>query len=626
MNLKFRHKILLSAGAVVVLAFALFTLYNDYLQRNTIRQNIESSVNQAGALTASSVQNWMSGRILVLENLAQNIAHQGANADFPGRVDQPPVTTNCQFTYVGQTNGVFTQRPDAKMPDGYDPRQRPWYTAAVAAGKPMLTPPYLAAVGGLVVTIAMPVKSNGELVGVVGGDLSLATLVDIINAVDFGGIGHAFLVDRDGQMIVSPDSDQAMKNLKDIYPGSNLQVAAGLHDVTLNGEQRIISFAPVSGLPSADWYIGLSIDKAKAYAPLSQFRTSAIIAMLIAVAAIAGLLSLLIPVLMRPLTTMGRAMQDIAQGEGDLTRRLTVENKDEFGELAGAFNQFVERIHASISEVASATRQVHDLSERVMSASNASIIGSEEQSLRTNSVAAAINELGAATQEIARNAADASQHASGASDQANDGRQVMQETISAMTALSQKISESCEQIETLNASTDDIGQILDVIKGISQQTNLLALNAAIEAARAGEAGRGFAVVADEVRNLAHRTQESAEEIHKMITTLQVGSREAVHNMNASQVSSEQSVQVANQAGERLTSVTLRIGEIDGMNQSVAAATEEQTAVVESLNLDITQINVLNQQGVANLNDTLKHCDDLARQAGRLKQLVDSFKI
>ncbi|MCS5516098.1 methyl-accepting chemotaxis protein [Pseudomonas qingdaonensis] len=626
MNLKFRHKILLSASAVVVLAFALFTLYNDYLQRNTIRQNIESSVNQAGALTASSVQNWMSGRILVLENLAQNIAHQGANADFPGLVDQPAFTSNFQFTCVGQTNGVFTQRPDAKMPDGYDPRQRPWYTAAVAAGKPMLTPPYLAAVGGLVVTIAMPVKSNGELVGVVGGDLSLATLVDIINAVDFGGIGHAFLVDRDGQMIVSPDSDQAMKNLKDIYPGSNLQVAAGLHDVTLNGEQRIISFAPVSGLPSADWYIGLSIDKAKAYAPLSQFRTSAIIAMLIAVAAIAGLLSLLIPVLMRPLTTMGRAMQDIAQGEGDLTRRLTVENKDEFGELAGAFNQFVERIHASISEVASATRQVHDLSERVMSASNASIIGSEEQSLRTNSVAAAINELGAATQEIARNAADASQHASGASDQANDGRQVMQETISAMTALSQKISESCEQIETLNASTDDIGQILDVIKGISQQTNLLALNAAIEAARAGEAGRGFAVVADEVRNLAHRTQESAEEIHKMITTLQVGSREAVHNMNASQVSSEQSVQVANQAGERLTSVTLRIGEIDGMNQSVAAATEEQTAVVESLNLDITQINVLNQQGVANLNDTLKHCDDLARQAGRLKQLVDSFKI
>ena len=626
MNLKFSHKILLAASGVVVLAFALFTLYNDYLQRNTINQNIESSVEQAGNLTASSVQNWLSGRILVLESLAQSVAHQGSQADLPGLVDQPAFTSNFQFTYVGQANGVFTQRPDAKRPEGYDPRERPWYKQAVSAGKTMLTPPYMAAVGGLIVTIAMPVKKDGQLLGVVGGDLSLDSLVKIINSVDSGGLGYAFLVSGDGQVIVSPDKDQVMKNLKDIYPSSNLKIEKGVQEVQLNGQERIISFTPVTGLPSADWYIGQSLDKQKAYAPLSKFRTSALIAMFIAVAVIALLLSLLIRVLMRPLTTMGRAMQDIAQGEGDLTRRLVIENKDEFGELASSFNQFVERIHASISEVSSATRQVHDLSQRVMASSNASIIGSDEQSARTNSVAAAINELGAATQEIARNAADASQHASGASEQADDGRKVVEQTIQAMTELSRKISLSCAQIETLNASTDNIGHILDVIKGISQQTNLLALNAAIEAARAGEAGRGFAVVADEVRNLAHRTQESAEEIHKMITSLQVGSREAVSTMNASQVSSEDSVEVANQAGARLISVTQRIEEIDGMNQSVAAATEEQTAVVESLNVDINQINLLNQQGVVNLNETLKDCDALSQQASRLKQLVDSFKI
>ncbi|WP_371919846.1 methyl-accepting chemotaxis protein [Pseudomonas sp. MYb185] len=251
---------------------------------------------------------------------------------------------------------------------------------------------------------------------------------------------------------------------------------------------------------------------------------------------------------------------------------------------------------------------------------------SDEQALRTNSVAAAINELGAAAQEIARNAAHASHQASDARQQADGGREVVEQNIQAMQQLSAKISDSCVRIEALSQKTVNINHILDVIRGISEQTNLLALNAAIEAARAGEAGRGFAVVADEVRNLAHRTQVSAAEIHQMIAELQVDAGDSVTAMTESQQESEHSVTIANHAGDRLVSVTGRIGEIDAMNQSVAAATEEQTNVIESLNVDITEINTLNQQGVDNLQSTLQACSELDRQTTRLKQLVDSFRI
>ncbi len=626
-QLKFSHKILLAASLVVVVAFALFTLYNDYLQRNAIRANLQSYLDEMGVVTADNIANWLSGRLVLLESLAQTVARDNSTEQVEALVRQPALSSTFAFSYLGRADGEFLVHPRFELPPGYDPRQRPWYKDAVAAGRTTLTEPYEdAATNELIITVATPAQAGGQTLGVIGGDLSLKVLVDIINSLDFNGMGHAFLVSADGKILVHPDKTKVNRTLSELYPQNTPSLTSRYAEASLDGNERILAFSPVQGLPSVKWYVGISVDRDKAFASLASFRTSAFVATAVAVLFIIALLGMLIRVLMRPLTDMGRAMANIAEGEGDLTRRLAVQSNDEFGQLAGAFNRFVERIHGSIREVSSATQQVHEVVNLVLAASNSSMANSGEQASRTNSVAAAINELGAAAQEIARNAADASQQASGASGEADDGRQVVERNIAAMRELSAKISDSCRQIETLNAKTVDIGHILEVIKGISEQTNLLALNAAIEAARAGEAGRGFAVVADEVRSLAHRTQSSAQEIQQMIEQLQVDARQSVTTMTESQRQSESSVSIADQAGERLVAVTRSIGEIDAMNQSVATATEEQTAVIESLNMDIIEINTLNQQGVENLEATLRACGDLERQAGRLKQLVDSFRI
>ena len=626
-NLRFSHKILLAASLIVIAAFSLFTLYNDYLQRNAIRDDLDSYLREMGSTTANNIQTWLGGRILLTENLGETLALNPEPEYVSRLLEQKALTSSFLAVYFGDTQGAFTIRPDSKMPDGFDPRSRPWYKDALNSNGASLTEPYIDAVTGqMIISIGTAVKKAGQTLGVVGTDLTLKTVTDSINALDFSGMGYAFLISGDGKILVHPDNTLVMKNLKDIYPHDTPPISSDISEVTLDGKERIVTFAPVKGLGSVNWYVGLSIDKAQAFAMLSTFRTSAIIATVIAVISIIALLGLLIRLLMRPLHVMTRAMQNIAEGEGDLTRRLVVESKDEFGTLGSAFNQFVERIHTSMTEVASATEHVNEVALRVVSASNSSMVNSDEQASRTNSVAAAINELGAAAQEIARNAAQASHQASDARGLAEEGQQVVERSIGSMQQLSQMLSTSSSHIESLNDKTVNIGQILEVITSISQQTNLLALNAAIEAARAGEAGRGFAVVADEVRNLAHRTQESAQQVQKMIEELQVSARDSVNTMEESQRHSKDSVEIANSAGARLTSVTERIGEIDGMNQSVATATEEQTSVVESINMDITEINTLNQEGVENLQATLRACSDLEQQAARLKQLVGSFRI
>ncbi|NBB61127.1 HAMP domain-containing protein [Pseudomonas sp. ODNR1LW] len=517
-----------------------------------------------------------------------------------------------------------------------------FYTCARDTRQACVLEPYFDEASGsrkLVTSVAFPLLENGKVIAVVGLDINLAALQKNSEASAlqlFDGQGQISIVSPRG--VISASSQDADRLG---HPMDNAQVMDALRQgqpkVFVDPQQiKVLEpLPPIAG--AAPWGVLVGVPQAVLLAPVASLQqqldaqgmqSTALELLLGGGSALLGLLLIGYAArrITRPLQVLTRVMEDISLGEGDLTRRLQVQSRDEIGQLATAFNRFVERIHQSIREVSSAALGVNEGARRVLDASHSSLSNFDDQASRTNSVAAAINQLGAAAQEIAHNACGASQQASCARQQAEDGRQVVQRTIEVMNELSGKISASCSNIEVLNDKTVNIGQILEVIKGISQQTNLLALNAAIEAARAGEAGRGFAVVADEVRSLAGRTQASALQIQQMIEELQVGARDSVTTMTESQHHSEESVTIANLAGTRLSSVTQRIGEIDNVNQSVAAATEEQTAVVEALNVDITRINTLNQQGVENLQATLRACTELEQQAARLNQLVGSFRI
>jgi methyl-accepting chemotaxis protein len=627
MQLKFRHKVLAVAAVVSSTSFGLFASYNEGMQRQLIATQLQSQMSIAAQSTANNIQDWIKGRVLLVQTTAEIFEHDHSPALIEKVLAQK--TLMSAFTaYYGDTNGNIYLRPGDTVPDGYDPRTRPWFVSTITANGPTVGEPYQdEGPGGLIVTIAAPVGSQDQRSGVVAADLSIENLVKTINTMDFNGLGYAFLINNSGKILVSPEKGQLLKSVQDIYQDNSLLSGEGIREAQIAGQDRLLLFTPINGLPLKEgWKLGISLDKDKAYASVKEFRLVVLVVIIITTSVIFIVLSILMQYLMRPLANMNRAMTDIAQGEGDLTRRLPVINQDEFGELATAFNTFVERVREIIIEVSTSTRGLDKVAQDVTHTSNGSLESSEQQSMRSSSVAAAINQLGAAAQEIAQNAARTSEQASTARSESENARQIVEQTLDSLQVLSQKIRNSCHNIELLNDKTADIGKILEVIKSISSQTNLLALNAAIEAARAGEAGRGFAVVADEVRNLAQRTQSSAQEIEQMIEHLQLGSQSAVLTMLQSQEQSEQSVLIAAKASLELSSVTHRIGCIDDMNQAVAAATEEQSSVVEALNIDINEINQLNTHGRKDLSQTLSACIALTGQSAQLSSLVRRFKV
>lgn len=339
-----------------------------------------------------------------------------------------------------------------------------------------------------------------------------------------------------------------------------------------------------------------------------------------------GLTGLAIFTMVRRLNGAIRVMDDIAEGEGDLTRRMPDHGRDELDHLGRSFNHFVERIQQVVMQVSGSTAQLAAAAEELSATSEESSEQVRRQQSETDQVATAMHEMSTTVQEVACNASDAAQAAQHADGEARQGRQVVGEAVKAIDTLASEVERVAQAIHKLEGDSAQIGRVLEVISGISEQTNLLALNAAIEAARAGEQGRGFAVVADEVRTLAKRTQDSTEEIRGMIEQLQNGAKAAVSAMDTGRERASKSVEKAREADGSLRTITEAVTRINDMNALIASAAEEQSSVAEEINRNISNISQVTEQTLTGSQQTASASEELARLSAGLQALVSQFKI
>jgi methyl-accepting chemotaxis protein len=588
-----RKKISASVAVSLVLVGCAVAWLSYSSAMKQMETNIAQQVKGISATFTKYVGDWFISKGQALESFPADADETMYNA----HLVQLRISADVDNVFLAFADGTLINANNLQMAaDNSDPRVWSWYINATKNPRKTVVenPSVASATGKNVVSLGRAVlNSDGSIKGILGVDVVLDNIVQQLRDIELPGDGEMFIATRKHTVFAHRDQSLLNKPLMDVAPELTqssvdklLQGQQTSNLINVDGRTKQVFVAPIA---NSDLVLVMLLDREALVSPVHATLIGQMLATLLLLVATLIAINWLNGRLLQPLHNVSASLSDIASGDGDLSRRLPVTSNDEVGQLAASFNLFVDHMHDLVEHIRNQANELRDNSRATAERAVHSVKELGMQQEQIGMVAEAMTEMTNATQEIAHHAERTAGSVDESVSSAEHGKTQVDKTRDSIVVLAEKVEQAGSVISNLNEHAQKISGILATIQGIAEQTNLLALNAAIEAARAGEQGRGFAVVADEVRVLSQRTHASTEEIQSMITSLQGTAQNAVKIMDDSRKLATGSVENADNASQSLNKINDAVGVISSMAAQIATAAEQQSHVVKEVLKNMTSI-------------------------------------